>query len=872
MVVYSKRMFKGIFLLLMIYPLHALDCGGPTEINPFESCQCGSVACNINQYCNAEFSICSDQSNPSCLNTGILTPNMDSCLCVDEICSPDSYCSPDSATKCHNQFCSDYSDIDLLCQRTVLEGQTQTLYSNGVKDGNPQCAGTTCQNSDFETCCKICDGIDFGVSNGKCSKKCDINCNGTYIQPTNITSQQREANPLYTGFCDGLTCSESDKDLCCFKAPSCLDGNIFRAGEVCNNATIYSGNVLNNTCQTVDCSNDVERCCEKVNCKCLNGTGVGGIYCPSPETYKCASCNSDFWLNGDVCQYSTQCQTNEYEYRPLQVAQDRICLPLTNCSQGQFIQTPTNGTVDRVCKDWQVCDFIYQYDNSAVGVPNLNSDRDCRNITICNATEYETQAPTTTSDRQCVPLSPECSSNFYESTIPNATTDRICSPVAPPCSNFEYESQSPSKTQNRICLPLQNCNSAQFILQEATSTSNRICKNKTICNANEWELFEGNQTSDRECMPLTGCRSIEYEKNPMTYYTRDRICLLLSVCNKTQYVSVPATSSSDRVCTQCNFEGCVGCTIQEDCAFSSIAKALDPDSCSQHVCTTIYYNKNSSGVTFNPETFTLRDDEWFRFENTSQHKIVFSGVNITDTSDYQYFYVPSNLETDITYDNIVLPVLQDCEYEFMFSLCANASSAVPGCGPGTETGFRGSKIKDARHGGLACSTIPETITRSCIGTRCPKDCIYEWSQWSQCSAPCGEPGQKSRYVIVLNKTEHGGLACPSNQTENCITEPDDNGQPGDQCDCEGHVRDVCGHCGGNGRICLGCDGVPYSGKTYDQCGRCGGDGTSCISRMKLHAKQKEHTSRTLAIGLPVGGATIFVIIIAAMLAYFCNLT
>ena len=258
-------MLYGIFLLALIYPLHAKECGGPTELNPVGTGEGGSATCGINDYCNQDASVCSGQPNPTCEETGITVPNMDACLCGTEMCAAESYCNPDSATKCHKQFCADYPDIDLLCQRTVLEGQTQTLYSNGVNDGNPQCAGTTCLESDFTTCCRTCDGLNVGVSNGKCSRQCDIACDGDYITPSsNVTSQQREANPLYTGFCDGLSCSSDDKDTCCFQAPSCLIGDIFIAGEVCSNASIYSGEVLNSTCLTIDCSDDAARCCEQL--------------------------------------------------------------------------------------------------------------------------------------------------------------------------------------------------------------------------------------------------------------------------------------------------------------------------------------------------------------------------------------------------------------------------------------------------------------------------------------------------------------------------------------------------------------------------------------------------------------------------------
>jgi hypothetical protein len=42
----------------------------------------------------------------------------------------------------------------------------------------------------------------------------------------------------------------------------------------------------------------------------------------------------------------------------------------------------------------------------------------------------------------------------------------------------------------------------------------------------------------------------------------------------------------------------------------------------------------------------------------------------------------------------------------------------------------------------------------------------------------------------------------------------------------GKVPDLCGVCGGS-NACLGCDGVPNSGKVLDACNICGGDGKSC---------------------------------------------
>ena len=43
------------------------------------------------------------------------------------------------------------------------------------------------------------------------------------------------------------------------------------------------------------------------------------------------------------------------------------------------------------------------------------------------------------------------------------------------------------------------------------------------------------------------------------------------------------------------------------------------------------------------------------------------------------------------------------------------------------------------------------------------------------------------------------------------------------------VLDACGVCGGKNATCTGCDGVPNSGKVVDSCGTCGGSDQTCPS-------------------------------------------
>jgi len=65
--------------------------------------------------------------------------------------------------------------------------------------------------------------------------------------------------------------------------------------------------------------------------------------------------------------------------------------------------------------------------------------------------------------------------------------------------------------------------------------------------------------------------------------------------------------------------------------------------------------------------------------------------------------------------------------------------------------------------------------------------------------------------------------------------------------------DSCGVCAGKNE-CMGCDGIPHSGKKKDGCGVCGGNGSSC--RIKLVA------------GVAAAGVTtLFVGVAAAIYAY-----
>ena len=62
---------------------------------------------------------------------------------------------------------------------------------------------------------------------------------------------------------------------------------------------------------------------------------------------------------------------------------------------------------------------------------------------------------------------------------------------------------------------------------------------------------------------------------------------------------------------------------------------------------------------------------------------------------------------------------------------------------------------------------PEPESQKCFEAHCPVDCVSEWAEWSNCSEPCGF-GSRTRELNITTEAAHNGIECPKIQTE---TEP-----------------------------------------------------------------------------------------------------
>ena len=290
-----------------------------------------------------------------------------------------------------------------------------------------------------------------------------------------------------------------------------------------------------------------------------------------------------------------------YLLYPSQFVSDRVCQDNRVCAASEWEAQAPTGSSDRLCQPLTLCQRQSEFELSPPaqdGNGNFVSDRVCRSVSNCTANEFETKAPTATSDRECQALRPPCTLDCeYEERAPSATSDRLCIQLSL-CDITEYSFVSPTATSDRQCRPISQCNPGEFEklaprlenvtecsinytmivsdrvcstingcaeceyeAQSPSETSDRVCLRHTECDPTEaFVVKDPTQTSDRECQPLTPCGSNAYSLGPVTTQVTtcnftltvaisDNRCQALSTCDPLcQYEAAAPTVSSDREC------------------------------------------------------------------------------------------------------------------------------------------------------------------------------------------------------------------------------------------------------------------------------------------------------------------------------------
>ena len=198
------------------------------------------------------------------------------------------------------------------------------------------------------------------------------------------------------------------------------------------------------------------------------------------------------------------------------------CLATRQCDPAEFAATASTPTSDVVCQALTTC----TWNEFAAVAPTATSDRgSCTPLSECAPGTEESEAPTDTSDRICTACAEEffkatpghratceaateCSAGTeFESQAPTAATDRQCTTVAAPCGSGQYESAGGTATTDRVCSAVVPCSSGTYAYRPATGNTGNLCVgfSPPCAHPFEFESRAPSPAADRQCTPVSEC-------------------------------------------------------------------------------------------------------------------------------------------------------------------------------------------------------------------------------------------------------------------------------------------------------------------------------------------------------------------------------
>ena len=853
------------------------------------TCACNKFVCPSGSFCNWEFSMCdANDKIPSCDTQGI---NINSCLCGNNKCNTDEngfYCDA-KTNQCTSGKCDTIKGTAARDRFCAVEN-----YGNGFLP-EELCKGTSCEKSvDYSSCCKFCDKFYY---KGKCVDKCptenfcslhklDENSNPLtpFIRPNAVVSTEGTS---YTGYCSDIRCLEyEDRDECCIPRPHCTD----QKSEICggdNSMYIremndiycadFQDNINSNPCS-------IERCCKKVECTCTGGVAAYGYGCPKDKMEWCTSCDDAHWeTEQGTCSPITTINTQtQYIYKLHTRTSDSVVKNLTRCTTIEWISKRHNNTSDRECSPLTQCARQTQAEKKEPIMEDgfYVTDRECELLVQCGPFQYEI-IHISGNQIQCKQLT-ECIGQYGTKPI-SGNEDTHCRNWEI-CNENEYQIVEPTSWLNRKCLPLKQCNAATEYESnpDRDHKTDRECQLLTNCNQLQYESNpDRDHKTDRTCAFLHNCTKLQYELNADRDHKTDRTCETLTICGENEYITQTRTETSNRICTECDYKGCKGCMEPKDCYYNELSRINT--TCSGKQCDTIHITHNNKHYVFSPPPpltygksfrFVVRDigGRVFKFENsptvwhwtqantTSKNPMLMSNheFGISKPGDILSFTINEDYNGLIQYthneETFGIDIQKDCRYEYnRYSACSQR------CGDGVKIGFL-EIFQHPTYQGEACP-IPKIKYELCRGDICDIDCNGTWSEWL-CDVDCGKGNQTRTFTMVTNYS-YQGKRCPESPEKKACEKPFQIGK----CDCDGHINDGCGICGGDNSTCVDCSGVLFGTTKPDKCGVCGGDGSTCGTRLKLLKKQFRNNTTDLRPWIPIISASCILVFMG--LVFLC---
>ena len=321
--------------------------------------------------------------------------------------------------------------------------------------------------------------------------------------------------------------SESNKDAVCITLPECNAPGVWY-NPAANKCVPFSTNselkcAPHEKVQPGTLDLDAT-CVPKENCQDLS------THKYNPQTDKCERlrCNVYEVVKDGKCVKHDSCGRIGFETNGTHwdMAAGK-CVPNTECQADEYQTTPPQVAVDRTCIKHKTC----ASDEYMAHKGTSELDTDCKKLTVCNpGSHYLFEGPKKDEKGQNV-------------------SDNKCVPHAPACTDSQYEVQAPSATKNRICKPLNPCKpgfgtreSPQRKAGGGPFVSDYVCIGAGDCDANS-QYFDGSQ-----CRSITVCDPETQYETSAPGPRKDRTCATSNKCTDDQYESVPLGKSTPRTC------------------------------------------------------------------------------------------------------------------------------------------------------------------------------------------------------------------------------------------------------------------------------------------------------------------------------------
>ena len=200
------------------------------------------------------------------------------------------------------------------------------------------------------------------------------------------------------------------------------------------------------------------------------GAGVcvrcaAGLHQPAAGQLFCKGCAAGKFHVGTVpasassveaCQACYPGRFQEMNGIDLAPVQRGVCRPKSPCpvGEGEVPDSAANLTADRTC---EVC---------RAGTFSADAHAPCAPVTRCTVDEWESEPPTTSSDRGCSTHLPKCPDGQFTSAAPTNFSDRVCRAFSS-CPAGKYVAVSGTSDNDRQC---NSCQSGHYNYQDNQDT------------------------------------------------------------------------------------------------------------------------------------------------------------------------------------------------------------------------------------------------------------------------------------------------------------------------------------------------------------------------------------------------------------------